>query len=138
MKEMKKLDSIQMAFLELTASIGLTIEDMNAEIREDAQCEWSIYYETSLDEQYNYDLSKLLTYFEIFRIARKNNDELTAFVALLHAGTSSQNLKSLFENIENEIDKVMFRDPRFKWPEIPEGYKFPEDYLEVSDKKDRY
>ena len=130
MKEMKKLDSIQMAFLELTASIGLTIEDMNAEIREDAQCEWSIYYETSLDEQYNYDLSKLLTYFEIFRIARKTNDELTAFVALLHAGTSSQNLKSLFENIENEIDKVMFRDPRFASPDIPEGYKFPEDYLE--------
>lgn len=103
---------------------------MNAEIREDAQCEWSLYYETSLDEQYNYDLAKLLTYFEIFRIARKTNDELTAFVALLHAGTSSQNLKSLFENIENEIDKVMFRDPRFTWPDIPEGYKFPEDYLE--------
>lgn len=130
MKEQKKLDSIQMAFLELTSSIGLTIDDMNGEIKDDGQFEWSIDYETSLDEQHEYDLSKLLTYFEIFRKARRENDQLTAFAALLYAGTSAHNLKNIFENIENEIDKVMFRDLRFTWPEIPEDYKFPEDYLE--------
>ncbi|OWY34223.1 hypothetical protein [Herbaspirillum aquaticum] len=130
MKEISGLDSIQLAFLELTSSIGLTIDEMNAEIKDDGQFEWFIDYENSLNERYEYNSSKLLRYFDIHRKARKNNDQLTAFAALLFAGVSAHNLKNIFENIEAEIDKVMFRDPRFTWPDIPEGYKFPEDYLE--------
>ncbi|WP_112069782.1 DUF6853 family protein [Herbaspirillum rubrisubalbicans] len=131
MKKNNGLDSIQSAFLQLTSSIGLTIDEMNAEIKDDGQFEWFIDYETSLSERHEYDLSKLLRYFEIHCKARRNNDQLTAFAALLFAKVSAHNLKNLFENIEDEIDKVMFRDSRFTWPEIPEGYKFPEDYLEV-------
>ena len=131
MKEQKKLDSIQMAFLELTSSIGLTIDDMNGEIKDDGQFEWSIDYETSLDEQHEYDRSKLLTYFKIYRMARKSNDQLTAYVALLEARFFAQNLKNLYRSIEDEIDKVMYRDPRFRWPEIPEDYRFPESYFET-------
>lgn len=138
MKNQRGLDLIQSAFLELTSSIGLTIDEMNEEVKDDGQFEWSIDYETSLDEQHDYDLSKLLSNFEIHRIARKSNDHLTTYVALLEARLFAQNLKNLYRSIEDEIDKVMYRDPRFKWPDIPEDYKFPEDYLEVSDKKDRY
>ncbi|MBV8622569.1 MAG: hypothetical protein JO174_03690 [Herbaspirillum sp.] len=128
MKEKNGLDSIQSAFLELASSIGLTIDEMNSELKDNGQFEWIIDYKNSLSEQHEYDLSKLLMYFDIHRRARRNNDQLTAFAALLHAGISAHNLKNLFENIEDEIDKVMFRDSRFKWPEIPENYKFPENY----------
>jgi predicted HTH transcriptional regulator len=130
MKSQEGLDLIQSAFLELTSSIGLTIDEMNEEVKDDGQFEWFIDYENSLNERYEYNSSKLLRYFDIHRKARKNNDQLTAFAALLFAGVSAHNLKNIFENIEAEIDKVMFRDPRFTWPDIPEGYKFPEDYLE--------
>lgn len=129
MKKTEGLDLIQSAFLELTSSIGLSREEMNAEIKENGQCEWFIDYGISFSEQHEDDLSKLLMYFEIHRKARRSNDLLTAYLALLEARLFAQNLKNLFWSIEDEIDKVMYRDPRFTWPEIPENYVFPENYL---------
>ncbi|MBV8622565.1 MAG: hypothetical protein JO174_03670 [Herbaspirillum sp.] len=128
MKDEKSLDVVQEVFLSLAQSIGLSKKEMMAEIDDNEQCHWVLDYEISLDDQFNRHLERLIFLFGLSKKARMERDELAAFAALVGARVYAHRLMNLFENIEGELDKVLFRDARFIWPEIPENYEFPDHY----------
>ncbi|TDY86722.1 UNVERIFIED_ORG: hypothetical protein DFO49_4640 [Herbaspirillum seropedicae] len=126
MKKEENLDVVQELFTSLAKDIGLSREEMMAESGK--QSSWALDYGISLDQQFGKYLDRLIFLFSLSKRAKMEKDDLAAFAALLGARLYAHKLMNLFENIEDEIDKVLFMDARFIWPEIPENYDFPDHY----------
>ncbi|MCO4857926.1 hypothetical protein MKD49_15665 [Herbaspirillum sp. WGmk3] len=71
-------------------------------------------------------MQALTSLFEFSNRARLSGDDLTAYCALMRAGLHALTLQDVFEEIMNDVDKVLYGDKRFFWPSIPEGYQIPQ------------
>lgn len=123
------LDIVQTTFLSLIQSVGLTKDEIMSEIDENAQCRWSIDHDVSINSCFNKDLRALVSLFEFSNISRRSGDDLTACCALMRAGLRAHILLNMFEDMWSDVDKVLYRDERFFWPSIPDGYQIPQNLL---------
>lgn len=120
------LDIVQTTFLSLVQSVGLTKEKIMSEEDEHGRCHWSINHDASLSLEFCKNLQALTSLFEFSNRARLSGDDLTAYCALMRAGLHALTLQDVFEEIMNDVDKVLYGDKRFVWPSIPEGYQIPQ------------
>ncbi|WP_443115231.1 hypothetical protein [Herbaspirillum seropedicae] len=129
MSNVINLDIIQTTFLSLVQSVGLTKDMIMSEIDENSQCRWSINHNVSINSYFSKDLRELVSLFEFSTKAKISADDLTALCALMRAGLRAHILHNLFEDIWSDVDKVLYRDERFSWPPIPDGYQIPHHFL---------
>jgi hypothetical protein len=126
MSTIMNLDLIQTTFLTLIQSVGLTKAEIMSEEDEHGRCHWSINHDASLSWEFCKNLQALTSLFEFSNRARLSGDDLTAYCALMRAALHALTLQDVFEEIMNDVDKVLYGDKRFVWPSIPEGYQIPQ------------
>lgn len=90
---------------------------------------WSINYNSELDNKFIKNLYNLNEEMKLLNQAIDENDLLTAISAIVMAKAYSHNLMNFFENINDDIVQLGWgKELKDKWPAIPEDYKVPEHY----------
>jgi hypothetical protein len=84
-----------------------------------------IDYGAALDDRFAQYLYLLQEQVDLLNVAKEKNDELAMQSALLRLRTNAMSLSSFFDAIVEDSEIILRLET---WPEIPEGYKFPENY----------
>ncbi|WP_443115232.1 DUF6853 family protein [Herbaspirillum seropedicae] len=129
MIDIRRMDVIERILRDLYENRQLLKTEKSDRTDGDERSISSLDYDYPLGEKLKNELMELVFYFETHQRALKENDRLAAFFAIRRAGDLAQKPADLFGNIEGAVDKVMYRDPRFSWPSIPEGYQLPKKLL---------
>ncbi|MCP1575217.1 hypothetical protein J2S30_003596 [Herbaspirillum rubrisubalbicans] len=129
MIDIQRMDGIKEVFHDLSVvSQQLRTKKMDENNGDDGPVSF-LNYDYSLAEKVKNEMKSLIFYFEVQRRALKEKDHLAAIFALIRSGDLAQKLADIFGGIEETVHKVMYRDPNFSWPSVPEGYQIPQQLL---------
>ncbi|EIJ44614.1 hypothetical protein GWL_40530 [Herbaspirillum sp. GW103] len=123
------MDLIKEVFQDLSKNRQLLRTEINDNNDGNERSIVYLNYDFSLSEKLKIELSNLIHYFQMYRRALGEHDRLAALFMITCAGDLARTLSDVFGGIEDAIDKVMYRDLRFSWPSVPEGYKIPQPLL---------
>jgi hypothetical protein len=122
-----ELNKIQRLLRDLAFSHGLTDEDLNSYDEVSDDFEWHIDWKQGLSESLDKRMKLLTAAVALYEAAMSQGDALTAKAALIHAGVQLQTLSGFFDGVTHDVKKA-YSDPRFNWPEFPDGWKIPPNY----------
>ncbi|WP_229297115.1 hypothetical protein [Herbaspirillum sp. CAH-3] len=129
MIDIRRMDLIKEVFQDLSKNRQLLRTEINDNNDGNERSIVYLNYDFSLSEKLKIELSNLIHYFQMYRRALGEHDRLAALFMITCAGDLARTLSAVFGGIEDAIDKVMYRDLRFSWPSVPEGYKIPQPLL---------
>jgi len=130
-----RMDLIKDVFQNLSKNRQLLRTEMNDNNDGNDRSVAYLNYDFPLSERLKNELSNLIHYFQMYRRAVGENDRLAALFMITCAGDLARTISDVFGGIEDAIDKVMYRDLRFSWPSVPEGYKIPQPLLVAAKEK---
>lgn len=129
MIDIRRMDLIKEVFQDLSKNRQLLRMEINDNNGGNERSIVYLNYDFSLSEKLKIELSNLIHYFQMYRRALDEHDRLAALFMITCAGDLARTLSDVFGGIEDAIDKVMYRDLRFSWPSVPEGYMIPQPLL---------
>ncbi|MBO1111296.1 hypothetical protein [Bordetella petrii] len=83
----------------------------------------AIDYNDHMDARIKRFLELIRQLTERLRVAREDGDEIAMQAALIRIRSHAMSLSTIFDWIVDDIETLLKSG---KWPEIPEGYRFPE------------
>ncbi|CAM2339959.1 MULTISPECIES: hypothetical protein [Burkholderia] len=123
-----ELNRIKVLLRDLALSHGLTDADLNSYNVEMDDNEWHIDWKRNLDESFDKRIKSIEAAINLYDLAMRSEDRLTAKAGLIHAGIALQDLSNFFDGLMHDVKKA-YGDPRFGWPKFPsDDWKIPPEY----------